>query len=131
MLLKIIGLFLEYRLFYRALLQTRPIILRGLLIAATPYVCQKEPAKETLHDTLHGTSGSWVQLTERCRVSSLALTHGALLRMYMCMSMCVCVYLYLRVRDRGFVCLSRRYVLISFHLCFIFPPCLSPPLPSP
>ena len=30
--------FAEYRLFYRALLQKRPIILRSLLIVATPYV---------------------------------------------------------------------------------------------
>jgi len=28
--------FAEYRLFYRALLQKRPVILRGLLIEATP-----------------------------------------------------------------------------------------------
>ena len=30
--------FVEYRLFYRALLQKRPIVLRSLLIVATPYV---------------------------------------------------------------------------------------------
>ena len=37
-LLKITGLFIlaEYRLFYRNLLQKRPIILRSLLIVATP-----------------------------------------------------------------------------------------------
>jgi len=34
-LLKIIGLFAEYSLFYKALLRTRPI-LRSLLIVATP-----------------------------------------------------------------------------------------------
>jgi len=37
--LKSIVSFAEYRLFYRALLQKRPIIWRGLLIVATPYVC--------------------------------------------------------------------------------------------
>ena len=31
--------FAEYSLFYRALLQKRPIILRSLLIVATPYLC--------------------------------------------------------------------------------------------
>jgi len=31
--------FAEYRLFYRALLQTRLMILRSLLIEATPYPC--------------------------------------------------------------------------------------------
>jgi len=36
-LIKNIGLFSEYRLFYRALLQKRPIILRSLLIDATPW----------------------------------------------------------------------------------------------
>ena len=36
-LLQIIRLFAEYRLFYRALLQKRPIIWRSLLIVATPY----------------------------------------------------------------------------------------------
>jgi len=35
-LLKIVRLFAEYSLFYRALLQKRPVILRSLLIVATP-----------------------------------------------------------------------------------------------
>jgi len=34
---KLLVAFAEYRLFYRALLQKRPIILRSLLIVATPY----------------------------------------------------------------------------------------------
>jgi len=39
-LLKLQVSFAEYRLFYRALLQKRPIILRSLLVIATPYeVC--------------------------------------------------------------------------------------------
>ena len=36
--LKLQVSFAEYRLFYRALLQKRPVILRSLLIEATPYV---------------------------------------------------------------------------------------------
>ena len=36
--LKLQVSFAEYRLFYRAILQKRPIILRSLLVAATPYV---------------------------------------------------------------------------------------------
>jgi len=36
--LKLQVYFAEYSLFYRALLQKRPIILRSLLIVATPYV---------------------------------------------------------------------------------------------
>ena len=36
--LKLWVSFAEYRLFYRALLQNRPIILRSLLIEATPYM---------------------------------------------------------------------------------------------
>jgi len=35
--LKLYVSFAEYRLFYRALLQKRPRILRNLLIVATPY----------------------------------------------------------------------------------------------
>jgi len=35
--LKLYVSFAEYRLFYRALLQKRPIVLRSLLIVATPY----------------------------------------------------------------------------------------------
>ena len=37
--LKIQVSFAEYRFFYRAFLQKRPIILRSLLIEATPYMC--------------------------------------------------------------------------------------------
>jgi len=37
--LKLQVSFAKYRLFYRALLQKRPVILRGLLIIATPYAC--------------------------------------------------------------------------------------------
>ena len=36
-LLKMIGLFCRISLFYRALLQKRPIILRRRLLVATPY----------------------------------------------------------------------------------------------
>jgi len=35
--LKLQVSFAEYRLFYRALLQKRPIILKSLLLVATPY----------------------------------------------------------------------------------------------
>jgi len=35
--LKLLASFAEYRLFYRALLQKRPVILRSVLIVATPY----------------------------------------------------------------------------------------------
>jgi len=43
-LLKVQVSFAEYRLFYRALLQKRPIFLRSLLIVATP--SEKSPAKD-------------------------------------------------------------------------------------
>ena len=46
-LLKRLGLFAEYTLFYRALLQKRPIILRSLLIVATPY---EHTANESVTD---------------------------------------------------------------------------------
>ena len=41
-LLQIQVSFAEYSLFYRALLQKRPIILRSLLIVATPYLFSRE-----------------------------------------------------------------------------------------
>jgi len=40
--LKLQVSFAEYRLFDRAFLQKRPIILRSLLIEATPYVYQED-----------------------------------------------------------------------------------------
>jgi len=51
-LLKIIGLFAEYSLFYWALLQKRPMILRSLLIVATPYLCLESPVWEVGSDCL-------------------------------------------------------------------------------
>ena len=39
--LKLYVFFAEYRLFYRALLRKRPVILRSLLIVATTYINQK------------------------------------------------------------------------------------------
>jgi len=41
-LLQITFSFAEYRLFYRALLQKRPMILRSLLIVATPYCSESK-----------------------------------------------------------------------------------------
>jgi len=43
--LKLYVSFAEYRLFYRALLQKRPIILRSLLIVATPYTEKADGTK--------------------------------------------------------------------------------------
>jgi len=43
--LKIYVSFAEYRLFYKALLQKRPIIQRSLLIVATPYTVDKTKFK--------------------------------------------------------------------------------------
>ena len=48
-LLKIISLFSKYRLFYRALLQKRPMILRSLLIVATPYQLARRVAFADLY----------------------------------------------------------------------------------
>jgi len=41
--LKLQVSFAEYRLFYRALLQKRPVILRSLLMVATPYLESEQP----------------------------------------------------------------------------------------
>jgi len=45
--LKLEVSFVEYSLFYRALLQKRPRILRGLLIEATPYTDKQTKVKRT------------------------------------------------------------------------------------
>jgi len=42
--------FAEYSLFYRALLQKRPIILRSLLIIATPYAYRMQDSVQTMCD---------------------------------------------------------------------------------
>jgi len=52
--LKLYFSFVEYSLFHRALLQKRPIILRSMLIVATPYVCvylcfERETHKRGIH----------------------------------------------------------------------------------
>ena len=48
-LLRIKGIFIEERLFYRALLQTRYMILRSLLIVATPYLCASSMRRWRTH----------------------------------------------------------------------------------
>jgi len=48
--LKLQVSFAEYSLFYRALLQKRPIILRSLLIVATPYDCTNTRGSTHMYD---------------------------------------------------------------------------------
>ena len=59
--LKLYVSFAEYRLFYRALLQKRPIILRSLLVEATPYVTYKgdrlTQSYEASHCDMHLSAG--------------------------------------------------------------------------
>jgi len=47
--------FAEYSLFYRALLQKRPMILRSLLIVATPYLRNSTCKRSSAHDTSANT----------------------------------------------------------------------------
>jgi len=49
--LKLQVSFTEYRLFYRALLQTRPTILRSLLTEATPYRCSAASKQVLLYNS--------------------------------------------------------------------------------
>ena len=51
--LKLQVSFAEYRLFYRALLQKRPIILRRLLLVATPYLSEMLVGCHIIHYILH------------------------------------------------------------------------------
>jgi len=51
--------FVEYSLFYRALLQKRPIILRSLLIIATPYVNTLSYAQVATHTHTYNRSKAY------------------------------------------------------------------------
>jgi len=57
--------FAEYHLFYRALLQKRPIILRSLLIVATPYKDVKQEIVHTLLLEEFCVSKKWVMIMDR------------------------------------------------------------------
>jgi len=53
--LKLQVSFAEYRLFYRALLQKRPTVLRSLLIVATPYLHSVEYITRKQQHTINKT----------------------------------------------------------------------------
>jgi len=58
--LKLQVSFAEYRLFYRALLQKRPVILRSLLIVATPYDARDVMAQHYDAECVH--TMDWLRL---------------------------------------------------------------------
>jgi len=89
--LKLQVSFAEYSLFYRALLQKRPIILRSLLIAATPYEYVM-----TRSCVYHNTPASYDAWYMRVHAS---------LHMYEC----VMAHVYMR-----FICFI--YVHVSWHM---------------
>ena len=80
--LKLQVSFAEYRLFYRAPLQKRPIILRSLLIVATPY-----PFSLALWACVYVRQGDTVDV-------------------YMCVSECTFMRIQLHVYVQIYVCLS-------------------------
>jgi len=81
-LLQLYVSFAEYRLVYRALLQKRPMILRSLLIVATPYKRYREKQSERERERARviekcvrghtgerteGGGGSWAQIPPCCQ----------------------------------------------------------------
>ena len=52
----------EYRLFYRALLQKRPVILRSLLVEATPYFKTKYEIQTCLYTYIHTHTWMFMQM---------------------------------------------------------------------
>jgi len=57
--LKLWVSFAEYRLFYRALLQTRPRLLRSLLFVATPYELYHPSRKVFCNSLVHSQTHNW------------------------------------------------------------------------
>ena len=69
--------FAEYRLFYRAFLQNRPIILRSLLIVATPY-SYAHTHRQTHADTRTHTHHK-SQVTQITHIHFISIQHTATL----------------------------------------------------
>ena len=113
----------EYRLFYRALLQKRSIILRSLLVEATPYgsklsswllrnlcalICQGNPS----------ATSNMLDI-----VLSLAdIVCGMYVCMYVCVCMFVCMYMALCHVEYAWCCLEScryclRYVCVRMSVC--------------
>jgi len=123
---------IEYRLFYRALLQKRPIILRSLLIVATPYQASVTYLTWLLYlwhdsftcDMTHGWHDSfvWGDMTRSygtCCMRVYLFLNWAVdhyqtpvtctcicmcMCMIICRRVCLCVYIYIYTFRR--VCLS-------------------------
>ena len=77
--LKLMVSFAEYSLFYRALLQTRPILLRRRLIVATPYcsvyhVARKYTTSRVSHPALH-TYSVWSPILRSTHMVSHMVSH--------------------------------------------------------
>jgi len=96
--------FVEYRLFYRALLQKRPIILGNLLIESTPYVSVDLSVAVILACLLAHThtahTHTWSKKTSR------EITHICILNMKVrcccvCVHMCVCLHAPAAKKPRG------------------------------
>ena len=87
--LKLYVCFAEYRFFYRSLLQLRPIILRSLLFAATPYIICITCVWVCLAYLIHITySGRLLRHLRHAYV--ISMTHSHIYLAY-CIKTCVCV----------------------------------------
>jgi len=101
--------FTEYRFFYRALLQKRPMILRSLLIVATPYLLMWPPRLGTKGADLQEMSSTnlrqiiWVSA---CMLLALHRSHSIAQR-----SVCSSVLLWIAVW-----CSTSQCVAVTFTL---------------
>jgi len=85
--LKLQVSFAEYRLFYRALLQKRSIILRSLLIVATPQVYAKTNVYAHVHAHAHCRALSCAHARTHTHSLSIALSLSLTLSLFLALSL--------------------------------------------
>ena len=136
--LKLHVSFGEYRLFYRALLQKRPIILKRLLIVATPYLRYVSScACKTYRMCVHTYTGIdiFVNMYIHHRIEQENIVLGMQYHIHTLMYtyLCTCVYAHIRLCIYTHVCIHpiisskrirystystmNRYTCIHMYIC--------------
>jgi len=106
----------EYRLFYSPLLQKRPIILRSLLVVATPYRTMWGSFQAL---SIHNTQLVWVRFC-------VFLCVSVCFRVFLCVSVCFCVFLCVSVCFCAFLCVSVCFCMfLCVSVCFCVFLCVS------
>jgi len=95
---KIIALFCKYRLFYRALLQKRPMILRSLLLEATPESHVVDTGHlGSPHDTLFIYTGYKTYCTQHTLCVLLYFWKVSIVTFIVTILLCICTYCIIRM----------------------------------